>query len=361
LSAPSPSPEPASPTPAAPSLESKIGQMLLVGFRGLQIDATTPFGAAIAAGRVGNTVLFDVDLAGAPIRNVESTSQVAALDASLQALAPTLMLISVDEEGGNVARLGPDHGFPATVSAESLGDQNDLDRTRSAASAIATALVAAGINLNLAPVVDLNVNPANPIIGSLGRSFSADPEVVTRNALAFIEAQHAAGVLCTLKHFPGHGSSTADSHLGFVDVTDTWSETELVPYRRIVAAGMADVVMTAHVFNRNLDPDYPATLSRRVITSLLRKQIGYDGVVITDDMQMGAIADNYGFTEALELAVNAGADIIAIANNGPAYDPDVHAKAFDAIHAAVMAGRIDEAGIDSAYERIRSLKKRLRS
>jgi beta-N-acetylhexosaminidase len=348
----------ASPTPGT-TLETKIGQMLMVGFRGLTIDAADPFGAAVAAGRVGHVVLFDTDVpSGSDVRNIQDPAQLAALTAQLQTLGPELMLIATDEEGGKVARLDERHGFPATVSEEYLGHQDDEALTARYAGTMATALANSGINLNLAPVVDLNVNPNNPVIGSLGRSFSADPDVVTRQALAFIDAHHKQTVLCTLKHFPGHGSSTADSHVGFVDVTTTWSRTELEPFRRIIAAGQADVVMTAHIFNATVDADYPATLSKKTIDGMLRGELGYQGVVVTDDMQMGAIREQYGFEQALELAVNAGADIVSIANN-TIYEADVHERAFSAVAQAVQAGRIDPARIDEAYGRITALKRRL--
>lgn len=324
--------------------------MLMVGFAGTVLEAGSPFAAAVESGRVVNTVHF--------ARNVASPGQLAALDASLQALSPVPMLIATDQEGGQVARLRPAQGFPAAVSAAELAALNNLDITRQRGATTARALAAAGINLNLAPVVDLNANPSNPVIGAIGRSFSASPGVVTDQALAFIAGHHDNGVLCTLKHFPGHGSSTADSHLGFVDVTETWSEVELEPFRRIIAAGQADAIMTAHIFNANLDPDLPATLSHATIEGVLRGDLGYDGVVITDDMQMGAISQYYGFEAALELAINAGADIIAIANM-LAYDASAAPSAFTAILNAVNAGRIPTARIDQSYQRILKLKAKL--
>ena len=330
----------------------------MVGFRGLTIGADDPAGVAVASGRLGNVVLFERD-PGSAVRNVEGPAQVAALNEALQALAPGPLFISTDQEGGKVARLDPRHGFPQTVSAEILGTQDDVELTTREASAMAATLAPAGVNLNLAPVVDLNVNADNPVIGTLGRSFSADPDVVVRQALAFIDAHHAHGVLCTLKHFPGHGSSTADSHKGFVDVTGTWSLRELKPYRDIIAAAKADAIMTAHVFNANIDATHPATLSHNTITGILRGELGYDGVVLTDDMQMGAIRDYYGFEQGIELAINAGADIISIANQTGTYDPLLHERGFTAIRQAVDASRISPARIDESYRRIIRLKGRL--
>lgn len=336
-----------------------IGQMLMIGFRGLTLSQQEPIYAEIQSGRCGNVVLFSYDVPNdSPVRNIESTQQLTALNRSLQQLAPGRLLIAADQEGGLVARLRPSNGFPATLSHEELAALNDLGQTRSRAADMASTLLANGINLNLAPVVDVNVNPENPVIGGIERSFSADPEVVARQAAAFIDGHHDRGVLTTLKHFPGHGSSEDDSHLGFVDVTQTWSRQELLPYQRLIQAGKVDAVMTAHIFNETLDDRYPATLSQPTITGILRNELRFDGVIITDDMQMGAIRDHYGFEESVELAVQAGCDMIAIANNS-IYDPNVSRRAFDVIRQAVQAGRISQARIEESHQRILRLKQRL--
>jgi len=220
---------------------------------------------------------------------------------------------------------------------------------------IAETLDSVGVTLNLAPVVDLNVNPTNPIIGSLGRSFSADPAVVTAQAEAFIEGHRAVGVRTTLKHFPGHGSSTGDTHLGVVDVTDTWSPIELEPFANIVRDGLADAVLTAHVFNATLDPEHPATLSPPTITGILRHQVGWDGVVISDDMQMGAIRDAYGYADAVRLAILAGVDVLTIAQQ-QVYEPGIVETTIDLIEGFVRDGTLSEARIDESYARIQALK-----
>jgi beta-N-acetylhexosaminidase len=294
-------------------------------------------------------VLFD--------RNVVSPEQLAIFTADVSKLPASPPLISMDQEGGYVARLRPDKGFPETVTALYLG-QHDLAVTRQYGNTIASTLKAAGINLNLAPVVDVNVNPASPAIGYYERSFSSDPEEVAEHALEFIRAHHDHGVLTTLKHFAGHGSATTDSHLGITDVSETWSPDELIPFQRIIDAGEADAIMTAHLVNNQLDPEYPGTLSRPTITGLLRDQMGFDGVVITDDMQMGAIRQYYGYEHALQLAILAGADILAIANMLE-YDPTLPQRTFDAVLAAVQAGTITEERIDQSYQRIMNLKARL--
>jgi beta-N-acetylhexosaminidase len=354
-SEPQPSAQPAA------SLEAMIGQMLMLGFRGGTLERSEPVHTEIGAGRVGNVVLFDYDIPsnGVSTRNVQSPSQLKALTNQVQSLSSVPQLIATDQEGGRVARLKPAHGFPDTLAAEEVGGWKDLARSRDYARAMATVLAEAGVNLNLAPVVDVNVNPANPIIGDIGRSFSSDPEEVANQARVFIEAHHEKGVLCTLKHFPGHGSSVADSHLGFVDVTNTWTEAELIPFQRTIQAGLADAVMTAHIFNAKLDPTYPATLSKPTITGLLRERLGYDGVVITDDMLMGAIANYYTYEQGVEAAILAGADIVAISQNQGSYQPESGNKAFATILAAVHAGRIPEVRIRESYERIMRLKARL--
>ncbi len=351
--------QPESPTGQEVSLEVKIGQMLMVGFRGLEVSDEHPIVQDVRDRHLGGVVLFDYDVpTKTPVRNVESPEQVKALVGALQAVSPTPLLIAIDQEGGKIRRLKEKFGFPPTVSAQYLGTMNDLALTRQQATAMAETLAQLGINLNLAPVVDLNTNPDNPIIGQLERSFSADPDVVTNQALEFIKAHHDHGVLCTLKHFPGHGSSTEDSHLGLVDVTATWSSTELEPYASLIEAGEADAIMTAHVFNTELDPDYPATLSKPIITGLLREELGYDGVVISDDMQMGAIADHYGFETAIQATIEAGVDIIAIANNS-VYEEDIAARTTSLIKQLVQDGAISEARLDESYQRIQRLKSKL--
>jgi beta-N-acetylhexosaminidase len=276
----------------------------------------------------------------------------------LQQLASTPLLIAIDQEGGRVNRLKEKFGFPPTVSAQSLGAANDPGATRRQAEQTATTLARLGINLNFAPVVDLNTNPENPVIGKLERSFSADSATVTWQAQVWIEAHHQHGILCALKHFPGHGSSRADSHLGFVDVTETWTRAELEPYRQLIQAGLADVIMTAHIFNAKLDPNVPATLSRPVLTGILRGELGYQGVVVSDDMQMKAISAHYGLESAIQQAVNAGVDILVFGNNS-LFDPEIAQKAISILRQSVKEGIISQGRIEESYQRIVRLKKRV--
>ena len=335
--------------------------MLLIGFRGTTAESASGTIAEVSGLGLGGVLLYNRDVpTGSPIRNVESPEQlrtlVAALaDAAVDAPAGLPLLVAVDEEGGLVARLNPSGGFPATISAAALGARGDADFTRQAGRAIGETLAAAGINLDLAPVVDVNVNPDNPIIGAVDRSFSSDPAAVTAQAGAFIDGLHDAGPRSCLKHFPGHGSSTGDTHLGVVDVTDTWSSTELAPFADLIASGQADSVLTAHVFNATLDPDYPATLSRSTITGILRDQLGWDGLVISDDMQMGAIRDQFGYEDAIRLAINAGVDVLTIGNQ-LVFEEGIVTRTIDLIEGMVRDGSITEARIDESWRRISAFK-----
>ncbi len=342
----------------ASDLDERIGQMIMVGFRGLNLAPDNPIVADIKDRKIGGVILFDYDVpTKTPVRNIESPGQVRQLVRSLQDQARIPLFIAIDQEGGRVNRLKEKFGFPPTVSAQQLGTANDPKATERQAEQTATTLANLGINLNFAPVVDLNTNPENPVIGKLERSFSADAGLVTRHAQAWIEAHHRHDVLCVLKHFPGHGSSRADSHLGFVDVTETWTRAELEPYRQLAKAGQTDMVMTAHIFNAKLDPDVPATLSRPVITGILRGELGYQGVVVSDDMQMKAISAHYGLETAIQKALDGGVDILVFGNNS-LFDPEIAQKAVTIIRQSVKDGKISPNRIEESYQRIMNLKKR---
>jgi len=341
------------------SLDVKIGQMLLVGFRGLTVDERHPIVTAIRQHQLGGVIFFDYDRPSqTPVRNIESPEQVRQLTASLQAHADIPLFVGIDQEGGRVNRLKERYGFPPTFSAQFLGQQS-VDMTRQQAEQTASHLENAGINLNFAPVVDLNRNPDSPAIGSVERSFSADAQVVITHARAWIEAHHACGILCALKHFPGHGSAREDSHLGFVDVTTTWRPEELRPYQQLLQEGFDDVIMTAHIFHNGLDPAYPSTLSRSIVTGMLRERLGFNGVVISDDMQMQAIAAHYDLETAIFFAISAGIDILTFGNNLSVYDKQIAARAVEIISRLVDSGRISSERIHASYRRIMRLKKRL--
>ncbi len=340
-------------------LPEKIGQMLMIGFRGLEVEENSPVIQDIREGRIGGVIVFDYDVElRSPLRCVESPEQLKKLIRDLQAASDDTLLVAVDQEGGRVARLKERHGFSQTVSQAWLGEQDEIKLTIGYSSQTAATLRDVGINVNLAPVVDLNVNPDNPVIGGLERSFSPDPLTVTRHAAEIILSHRAHNVLTALKHFPGHGSSANDTHLGFTDVTETWSPEELVPYIELIQSPGADMIMTAHVFNSNLDPVWPATLSRKTLNDLLRVEIGYEGVIISDDMQMGAIRQEYDLKTALERTILAGTDIIIFGNN-LVYEEGIAKKAQEIILGLVKDGKIPASRIQESYDRIKALKKKL--
>lgn len=351
-------------TPLPPrTLREKIGQLLLLGFKGSTADDTALIVRDLREHAIGSVILFDLDMTatidgGAPgKRNIESPAQVKELVAHLQAHARLPLLVSIDQEGGRVNRLKPVYGFPASISHEELGARDDPAFTRAEAEGTARTLAALGINWNLAPVVDLDANPLNPIIKGKRRSFGADAEKVARHAAAFVEGHRAHGVLTCLKHFPGHGSTTDDTHLGFIDVTATWHERELTPFARLIAAGLCDAVMSAHVFHSGFDAELPSTLSRGVITGLLRERLGFAGVVTSDDMEMKAITSRYGLDRSIPAAINAGVDILCFGNN-LAYDPEIAGKVVAIIERAVRDGAVPESRIDESCARVHALKRR---
>ncbi len=220
-------------------------------------------------------------------------------------------------------------------------------------------LHSAGITYDLAPVVDLAVNPKNKVIYGLGRSFGSDPKKVSEYASVFVDAMHENRVVTSLKHFPGHGSSVGDTHKGFVDVTDVWGSVELEPYKILLKKNKVDSVMVAHVFNKNYDAKYPATLSKATVTGLLRNEIGYQGVVITDDLQMGAIAHKYKLRDTIKLAINAGDDILLFGNQLDPKQVVGTKKIVDIIISLVKSGEITRDTIQKANNRVRILKAKL--
>jgi beta-N-acetylhexosaminidase len=344
-----------------PTLQDKIGQMLLVGFRGYEVKETDPVARDARERNLGSVVYFDQEMADPQLqgRNIKSPEQVQALSATLQKFAETPLLISIDQEGGRVNRLKSTYGFPETLSHEELGKKGDLAFTFEHAELIATTLKKAGINLNLAPVVDIDANPDNPIIKGKKRSFHSDPEVVAKHAIEFAKAHKKHGILTCVKHFPGHGSAMGDTHLGLVNVTKHWSEKEIIPFQRVIESGLAEVIMTAHVFNANLDPERPATLSKRVLQGILRERLGYQGVILSDDMEMKAIASHYGLENAIQFGIEAGLDVLCFGNN-MSYDLNIGEKVMKIIVNLVETGKISEARIDEAYRRVMALKAKLK-
>ena len=341
------------PAPTTPPLRQRIARLLIVGFRGLTVSPDDTIAQAISEDGLGGVILFSYDeVVG--VRNVKSPDQVAKLVDSLRLLAPGReLIVAIDQEGGQVTRLTPEFGFPAVESEQAIGGQGDA-AVASWADGIVSTLASVGVNLNFAPVVDLNVNPKNPAIGALQRSFSADPRVVGRDAEIEIEAHRDKGIKTALKHFPGLGSATTNTDFGVADVTKTWHEVELDPYRDLLGLTLVDVIMAAHVVNGQIDPHAPASLSHATVTGLLREKLGWQGVVVTDDMGAAAIKTVFGLQDAVGLALNAGNDLLLFANTHD-YDPGLATKVIDIIEGLVNAGTIPESRIDEAYGRVTSL------
>jgi len=298
------------------SLEEKIGSMLMVGFMGTSVSKNSQICKDIEKYNLAGVILFDVNPENKrKPKNILNKQQVAKLTEQLQSCSKDgKLLISVDQEGGKVQRLKSKYGFYGKFPKASDVIKLSEERVKQHYDKMGEELASVGINYNLAPDVDLAINKRNYVIYKLGRSYGASPQQVVKYASLFMDGMHKHGVLTSLKHFPGHGSSLGDTHKGFVDVTNLWQEVELEPYRMLAQRHTIDTVMVAHVFNKRLDAKYPATLSEKIINGKLRGEFGFDGVVITDDLQMGAINQKYGLKNTLKLAINAGNDILLFGN-----------------------------------------------
>lgn len=343
----------------ASDLDPMIGQMIMVGFTGA--DERDPGVMAVrdqlAKGVIGGVVLYP--------ENIGSQTELRGLTAFLRNAKPApVPFIAVDQEGGLVQRLTHRDGYTYFPSARSVGRNPSFASPESAIrlyKTMADELAEAGFNLNFGPVVDLNLNPDNPVIGGRERSFGADPNAVTALARAFILAHREAGIVTVAKHFPGHGSSHTDSHKALADVSETWREVELEPYRQLAHDGLLDGVMIGHLYHPRFSDGarLPASLSGRAIHALRAEgYIGFQGVVFSDDMEMGAVRDDYSIEERVLKAVNAGTDLIVF-SNVKSRDPELGVQIHAIIADAVCDGRISRLRIEQAYGRIMLLKRRL--
>lgn len=344
------------------TLEEKIGQMIVADFQTWNGAAVTSVNSAIAAAiqkyGFGGVILFGCNTTG--------TAQTAALTADLQAASKIPLLIATDQEGGYVNRLGTGTQGPGNMA---LGATDDPACAREAASIIGAELSALGINMNYGPVMDVNNNPDNPIIGI--RSFSDDPALTAKMGTAYIEGLHAQGVASALKHFPGHGDTATDSHTGLPCIyksLDRLRSFELIPFQAGIDAG-TDLIMTAHIQYPKIEQEtyiskatgqpitLPATLSRTILTDILRGELGYQGVITTDAMNMDAIATHFDRLDAARLAINAGVDLLlmpVVMSNQAGIDDC--GKYIAGIADMVRSGKIAEATIDAAVMRILELK-----
>lgn len=339
--------------PSKEVLQKEIGQMLVLGFDEHQINEKSEITKAIQQYNLGGVILFDRFYEDKNrIKNIESAKQLQRLTHQLKQLSPNL-IISIDQEGGKVQRLKETYGFISTPSAKEIS-QTTQAQAKQYYEKMALMLKENGINTNFAPDVDLALNKDNKVIYQLNRSYGSTSENVVLYASVFMDALNKEDILGVLKHFPGHGSSLADSHKGFVDVTQTWSEKELEPFKWFINNQKVKMIMTAHIFNAKLDEKYPATLSYKINTKLLRNELGFKGVIISDDLQMKAISEHYTLKETVTLAINSGVDLLLFGNQLGKHSAK---EIVESIYEEILAGHISYDQILQANKRIKALRK----
>ncbi|GGJ82179.1 hypothetical protein GCM10007063_00800 [Lentibacillus kapialis] len=324
------------------SLDKKIGQMIFSGVDGTEMTAETRH--IIQKYHVGGIILYGDNIAGTT-QTVNFLNEMKAVNAD----NPYPLLLGVDEEGGSVTRM-PD-GVKSLPTSRSIGNLNDPDVSFNVGTILGEQMQALGFNLDFAPVLDVNSNPDNPVIGD--RSFGDNPDIVTRLGIQTMKGLQNEEVISVMKHFPGHGDTGKDSHLKLPKVDKSYEELsklELVPFKKAISES-ADVSMVAHILLPKIDENYPASMSKEVITGILRKDYNFDGVVISDDLTMGAITDHYNVADAAVQTVKAGGDLLLVGHN-----PDLIATVFDKLKTAVEDGEISESRIDESIERITHLK-----
>lgn len=342
------------------NLRKKISQMLIVGFNGTKLTKDSVLYDDIVNERISGVIIFSNNPNDPKdVKNVQNPKQLKKLISDINALSKVKLFISIDQEGGNISRLPSSRGFKVkTPTHKELGDSQDEMNTYLASKKIAQTLSELGFNMNFAPCVDLSLNPNSTIIAKLGRSFSDNPQTVIKHANAYILAHNQYNIMTVLKHFPGHGSAASHTHKGFADSSELWQDVELEPYQALISSGLAQNIMVSHIYNKKFDDKYPASLSSKTVNDLLKKKLGFSGLIITDDLQMGAIADNFTFEEAVVSAINAGCDIIILGNN-LSYDKSLAQKFNDVVFNAVKDGKISPKRIDEAYLKIMKRKQNL--
>lgn len=325
------------------TLEQKIGQLMMVGFGGLTVDTTVE--QLVRGRQVGGVCMFK--------RNIESAEQIARLNDAVRGLLADSIppFLAVDQEGGNVVRI--QEGAVVLPGNMALGATRSEKLAYEAGRAQAEDLKLLGFNMNLAPVLDVNVNPKNPVIGI--RAFGDDPKLVSAFGAAFVKGQQDANIATVAKHFPGHGNTDSDSHRSLPVMAESAQEMEaqMAPFSAAIAEGL-DGLMTAHVAIPALTGDnQPATLSPKVLTSLLRKKMGFDGVVLTDELEMEAIAQRFGVGRAAVMSIAAGADMVLIP-----WRAEKKTEVYESLLHAVRNGELSIDRVDEAVRRILTLKAR---
>ena len=331
----------------ANDLDSKIGQMIIVGFNGDNINSLgyKKILKQAQKGEISGVILFS--------RNIKSKEDLIKMNKNLINLSPITPFISIDNEGGYVQR----YDFYKHKSAYEVSrlTNKEVQKEYSKMAQIQKDLK---INLNFAPCVDLAINQ-NSIIKTKERSYGINPNIVTNYSKIFIEEHNNQGIATSIKHFPGHGSVEGDTHKGFVDATKTFKKEELKPYYDLKEYDKLNMVMVSHIFNSNIDNKYPASLSRKTIKGLLEDEIGFKGVIISDDYDMGAIRKNYSLRDIIVNSINAGVNILLFSNNIDKNDENLALKIQKIIKKEIKLGNIKEQDIENSYQKIIELKKRL--
>ena len=320
--------------------KAKLGELFIIGFAGLELSDETA--AFFSQAGIGGTILFS--------HNYENPGQVAELTNQIQTCGKELPLwISVDHEGGRVQRFKKP--FTKIPEAQAIGATNSPKLAFEIAETMARELKAVGININFSPVADIATNPKNPVIGA--RSYGNEDEIVSKMVTAFVRGHLTQGVQPCVKHFPGHGDTSTDSHFALPKVDhslETLRARELKPFIKAFKSG-CNMVMTAHILNPKLDPEKPATLSPRVLQEILRKELRYNHIIISDDMEMKAITDHYGKDLAPRMAIEAGCDMLI-------YRSELAGRqAYEALMRDLESGKLAPEIVEAAAERSRSLKK----
>ena len=343
-------------TSSAVSLDEMIGQMLIVGFEGTRPDQKWPqrLRRQLDKGEIGGVIFLKRNLS-----NARNARKLTAHFANAESRHPPF--IAVDQEGGLVQRLAGNVGLKKLSSASRVAKRFSPEQAFDYYRGVARDLANFGFNVNFGPVVDLNTNPKNPIIGRLGRSYSRDPAVVVQYGSAFVRGHRQEGVITALKHFPGHGSSRNDSHLGFVDISKTWNAKELEPFSQLIAEDLADMVMIGHLHLDRYQDDggtrLPATFSKSLLDGVLRNELKFDGVVVSDDMEMGAIRKHYKQGEALIRAIKAGNDLLILSSTSGGENGNSR-RYVETIKAAALKDEELKSRITKSYLRIVALKLR---
>ena len=340
------------------SIESLLGKLIIAGFRGTDAPPSSPIAKFIQNYDLAGVILYDVDtgLGNLGSLNIQSPEQVLKLTNQLQSYANDGLLISIDQEGGQVNRLQIEYGFPACPSWNSIGNQNDNNVTKDFAKTMAQNLQRHGINLNYAPVLDLDYGETS-IISHAERCFSSDPKKVANHAQLFIDSLKKQGIISCGKHFPGQGSATDDTHKSYTDMSKTWTKKDVLPFDSVIQSGDLDMIMIAHTFDSKLDSEYPASMSKKIISDYLRDDLGFSGVIICDDPSMKAISDHYSLEETFEQMLNAGVDLFCLGNNLN-YDPNYIPNCMKALRNIVSDGKVKKSRIHDAIQRIDVLKRK---